>query len=268
MKIRYAADLPQAIIGLIENNKQLLTQIQHLTGPYRSHRLDICKPYGFDAQWSLSTDDRTQVIPSLENALEDFIISNKTDPVIHGGQIVFTPLTSVQLLVDKTKKDKQYEIMVGLLVTLLSVLHIEDEISLVISLIWSENGGLLFIDRYRDGVDTNPAMSHPYIRASWNEDFFRLVPTDEPFSDSEGTDFWMNQFHKYMQRLMVNYAITYIHGACWIVQVTDGDEDYNGSIQGSIGANTADVLYWIAKIRRCDAILNDCKFVTIHHNDC
>ena len=262
MLLRYSNELHVKLLGKLESHSRLITGIGYLNGNYRSHKLRFSKEAGSN-HWLYHDKHGTTRFgfaeePMSEKGVEvgDFFTMQ-----VGGSDEMNAKLAQT---INKDKDDL-YVMMVSYLMSLFATTKgIEDKVDLVVCLIWSTDGGCLFIDNYRIGVDNLGYEIHPYVRAGWDAELVNLVPDGCMYVD-ENTRAWMRHFHQYMRDLQIDYDLSYGDSErTWYARLSSPApaECFLSRDRASVASATEDCLRHIGRMH-IFAILEQCGWTAV-----
>lgn len=260
MILRYAIDLHEKLIAKLSSHSRVITSTSYLTGEYSSFRMLFEKAAGKDERWCF-TDHKSSVLfgfASEEDArlddsvkVGDFVTIEvgRLDELSANGRTYVNPKN--MSVCPGVSKDHLYRMMVSYVMNLFATTKdIEDQLKLVVCFIWSEAGGALFIDNYREGVDDQKYEVHPYIRAGWDAKLTSLVPQGWTYNDAS-TLRWAQHFHNYLWLLQIDYEWNYDDEADrWCARLISAAERecFISKDRSTIGSATEDCLLHIGSL--------------------
>lgn len=218
MILHYANDLHEKLISKLDSHRRVITNTGYLTGEYRSFKMRFTKLPGQDSRWHFA--DHKQSLSfgfaTKEDALSDNTVKEGEFFTVNVGEYnVPNANDRVYVAPNNTSvcpgvnKDDLYSMMVSYVMNLLATTKgIDEVVNLIVCFIWSECGGCLFIDNFRDGVDNLAYEIHPYVRAGWDAELVNLIPDGCMYED-ESARTWMAHFHNHMRVLQIGYELNF-----------------------------------------------------------
>lgn len=267
MILRYANDLHEKLISKLETHRRVITSMGYLTGEYRSFKVRFSKLAGADSPWTF-TDHKHAVGFAVASGDSEV---NKAGTVKEGefytveiarydvpnanGRVYVAPKN--MSICPGVSKDDLYNMMVSYVMNLLATTKGIDTVqNLVVCFIWSENGGCLFIDNFREGVDNLGYEIHPYVRAGWDAELVSLIPDGCMYED-ESTRTWMHHFHNHMRMLQINYDLSYSDVEnTWYARLSSAapDECFLSRDRASVASAAEDCLRHIGRLGVFDVL--------------
>lgn len=266
MILRYANDLHERLVSKLDSHRRVITNTGYLTGEYRSFKMRFSKLAGEDSRWvftdhkrSLSFGFATKEDAALYGAVKegDFVTVKvgEYDVPNANGRVYVSPKN--MSICPGVSKDDLYNMMVSYVMNLLTTTKGIDTVqNLVVCFIWSENGGCLFIDNFREGVDNRAYEIHPYVRAGWDAELVSLIPDGCMYED-ESTRTWMHHFHNHMRMLQINYDLSYSDVEnTWYARLISAapDECFLSRDRASVASATEDCLRHIGRLGVYDVL--------------
>lgn len=276
MILRYANDLHEKLISKLETHRRVITSMGYLTGEYRSFKVRFSKLAGADSPWTF-TDHKHAVGFAVASGDSEV---NKAGTVKEGefytveiarydvpnanGRVYVAPKN--MSICPGVSKDDLYNMMVSYVMNLLATTKGIDTVqNLVVCFIWSENGGCLFIDNFREGVDNLGYEIHPYIRAGWDAELVDLIPDGCMYED-EGARTWMHHFHNYMRELQIGYELNYCDASNqWYVRLVSAAdaECFTSKDRPTISSAAEDCLRHIGRLN-VSGVLEQMGWTTVN----
>lgn len=218
MILRYANDLHEKLISKLESHRRVITNTGYLTGEYRSFKMRFTKLPCQDSRWtfidhkqSLSFGFATKDDSLPDNMVKEgdfYTVKVAEYDVPNANDRVYVSPKNMSVC-PGVSKDDLYSMMVSYVMNLLATTKgINETVNLVVCFIWSENGGCLFIDNFREGVDNLGYELHPYVRAGWDAELVDLIPDGCMYED-ESARTWMHHFHNHMRSLQIGYELNF-----------------------------------------------------------
>lgn len=276
MILRYANDLHERLVSKLDSHRRVITNTGYLTGEYRSFKVRFSKLAGEDSRWvftdhkrSLSFGFATKEDAAIDSALKEgeFItvkVGEYNVPNANGRVYVAPKNMSI---CPGVSKDDLYNMMVSYVMNLLATTRGIDTVqNLVVCFIWSENGGCLFIDNFREGVDNLGYEIHPYIRAGWDAELADLIPDGCMYGD-ESARTWMHHFHNYMRELQIGYELNYCDASNqWYVRLVSAAEAecFMSKDRSTVSSAAEDCLRHIGRLD-VFVVLEQMGWTTVNH---
>lgn len=276
MILRYANDLHEKLISKLNTHRRVITGMGYLTGEYRSFKVRFSKLAGAESPWTF-TDHKHAVAFATASAESEVVkagtvkegefytveVARYDEPNANGRVYVAPKNMSV---CPGVTKDDLYNMMVSYVMNLFATTKgVDTAQNLVVCFIWSENGGCLFIDNFREGVDNLAYEIHPYVRAGWDAQLVDLIPDGCMYED-ESARTWMHHFHNHMRMLEISYEINFCDASNeWYVQLVSAAEAENfiSKDRPTVTSAAEDCLRHIGRLGVYD-VLEQLSWITVN----